>query len=349
MKEKLKIEEKEERMKNRNERRNGKRIREGERKEKYVLLFFCLNLLLAGCTQQDMLQGDDDALCPLNITSLATPTEDTATEDTDADVPTRAAGITGILTTSEIGFFMAENTAAHYAAVSNRKGTYTGTPPTWKPEVDIWLNNMEASLAVYYPYDATQPITGVLNLTAGLRANATDGKERDLWCAAFKANSRTEDINLVLKQLYSRLTVTFRKSDTKPYTGTAKLTQVKLDGVYASATYSPTGKIYTPAGSEITAGGLSLTIGGATADNPVQTDLLLIPNAILTSDITLTATVDGKDMAMKITKEKLSGALAAGKQYTLTVRLLPTGLQLSSLKTTDWDNSPSEITGDATF
>lgn len=345
MKEKLKIEEKEERMKNRNERRNGKRIREGERKEKYVLLFFCLNLLLAGCTQQDMLQGEAPALCPLNIASLATPAE-----DTDTDIPSiRAAGITGILTTSEIGFFMAENTTAHYTAVSNRKGTYTGTPPTWKPEVDIWLNNMEASLAVYYPYDATQPITGVLNLTAGLRANATDGKERDLWCAAFKANSRTEDINLVLKQLYSRLTVTFRKSDDKPYTGTAKLTQVKLDGVYASATYSPTGKIYTPAGSEITAGGLSLTIGGATADNPVQTDLLLIPNAILTSDITLTATVDGKDMAMKITKEKLSGALAAGKQYTLTVRLLPTGLQLSSLKTTDWDNSPSEITGDATF
>ena len=348
MKEKLKIEEKEERMKNRNERRNGKRIREGERKEKYVLLFFCLTLLLAGCTQQDMLQGEAPALCPLNITSLATPTEDTATEDTDADVPTRAAGITGILTTSEIGFFMAENTAAHYAAVSNRKGTYKGIPPTWKPDTDIWLNNMEASLAVYYPYDATQPITGVLNLTAGLRANA-DGKERDFWCAAFKANSRTEDINLVLKQLYSRLTVTFRKSDDKPYTGTAQLTKVKLDGVYASATYSPTEKIYAPTGAEITAGGLSFTIGGATADNPVQTDLLLIPNAILTSDITLTATVDGKDMAMKITKEKLSGALAAGKQYTLTVRLLPTGLQLSSLKTTDWDNSPSEITGDATF
>jgi len=345
MKQKLKIEEKEERMKNRNERRNGKRIREGERKEKYVLLFFCLNLLLAGCTGQDILQGEAPALCPLNIASLAT-----LTEDTDTDIPsTRAAGITGILTTSEIGFFMAENTTAHYTAVSNRKGTYTGTPPTWKPETEIWLNNMEASLAVYYPYDPAQPTTGVLNLTAGLRANAADGKERDLWCAAFKANSRTEDINLVLKQLYSRLTITFRKKDTKPYTGTAKLTQVKLDGVFASATYNPTGKIYTPAGTEITAGGLSLTIGGATADNPVQTDLLLIPNAILTGDITLTATVDDKEMKMKITKEKLSGALVAGKQYTLTVRLLPTGLELSSLKTTDWDNSPSEITGDATF
>lgn len=335
---------KEERMKNRNERRNGKRIREGGREGKYVLLFFCLNLLLAGCTQQDMLQGDAPALCPLNITSLYTPAE-----DTDADVSTRAAGITGILTTSEIGFFMAENTTAHYAAVSNRKGTYKGTPPTWKPDTDIWLNNMEASLAVYYPYDPAQPtIGGVLNLTAGLRANTT-GMDRDLWCAAFKANSRTEDINLVLKQLYSRLTVTFVKSAAKPYTGTAQLTKVKLDGVYASATYNPTEKIYTPAGTEITAGGLSLVIGEATAANPVQTDLLLIPNAILTGDITLTATVDGKDMAMKITKEKLSGALVAGKQYTLTVILLPTGLQLSSLKTTDWDNSPTGITGDATF
>lgn len=339
----LRIEEKEERMKNRNERRNRCRNGEEARKEKYALLFFCLTLLLAGCTGQDILQGEDAALCPLNIASLAIPAE-----GTDADVLTRAPGIAGIPATSEIGFYMAENVTAHYDAVSNRKGTYKGTPPTWQPETDIWMNNMEASLAVYYPYDATQTNTGKLNLVAGLRADAA-GKERDLWCAAFKANSRTEEINLVLKQLYSRLTVTFVKSAAKPYTGTAQLTQVKLAGVFASAAYNPTEKLYVPAGTEITVGNLSHTIGEATSATPVVTDLLLIPNAILTNDITLTATVDGKDMAMTITGMILSGALAAGKQYTLTIQLSPTGLQLSSLKTTDWDTSPVGITGDATF
>ena len=303
---------------------------------------FCLLFLLTGCTGQDLLPEDNKELRPLGITSLATPAD-----HTDAGSSTRAAGITGIPGTSEIGFFVEENAAAHYAAVSNLRGTYKGTPLTWQPDTDIWMNNMEASLAVYYPYDATQTTAGVLKLTAGLRTDAA-GKERDLWCAFFKANSRTEEINLVLKQLYSRFTLTFVKSVDKPYTGTAKLTSVKLAGVFASAAYKPTEKVYAPVGTEFGTGTLSLTVGEATV-NPVVTDLLLIPNAALTRNITLTATVDGKDMAMVISQDKLNYKLVAGKQYTLTVVLLPTGLQLSSLKTTDWDNSPPEIEGDATF
>ena len=309
-----------------------------------IQIFFCLNLLLAGCTGQDLLQGDGDDLRPLGVASLATPVGNTGA----VYASTRAGGIIGLPATSEIGFFMAENTAARYEAVDNRRGTYNTATHVWQPDTEIWMNNMAASLAVYYPYDASQTTAGVLNLSAGPRIGAA-GKERELWCTAFKADSRTEDINLVLKQLYSRLTVTFVKSAGKPYTGTAKLTGVKLAGVYASATYHPTEKRYTPAGTEVVTGTLSLIVGEPAAANPVVTDLLLIPVTALTGDITLTATIDGKEMTMKITPDKLANTLAAGKQYTLTVVLLPTGLRLSSLQTTDWDNSPPEITGDATY
>ena len=66
----------------------------------------------------------------------------------------------------------------------------------------------------------------------------------------------------------------------------------------------------------------------------------------MTGNITLTATVDTKEMKITIPKAKLGNTLAAGKQYNITVKLKPTALVLGSIQTTDWD-SQTPFNGDA--
>ena len=171
-----------------------------------------------------------------------------------------------------------------------------------------------------------------------MRTDAT----KDLWSTHFEANSRTKDIKLTLTQLYSRLSLTFVKLADVEYTGTSALTQLKLTGagIHDGATYHPQDGTYTYGTAGYTAALTGITIEGTNpkADDATKVDLLLPPCQTLTEDLTITATVDTKEMEIIIPKAKLASTLAAGKQYNLLVKLKPMALVLGDIKTTDWDS-----------
>lgn len=301
---------------------------------KYLRIVLGLPLFMAlftGCSQADEYQGitDDGAEKRLlGVTLLAAP----------ATTPqTRAATVTALPTDSEVGFFL-QAAAPDYAAVNNTKGVYKADESLWLPTDSIWLTGVAAKLAVYYPYDAAQTTAGKLNLKAAVRTD--DAK--DLWSTRFEANNRTKDIKLTLTQLYSRLSFTFVKLADAEYTGTSALTQLKLEGagIYDGATFAVIDSTYVYATAGYTAVLTDVIIAGIdpTAVDATKVDLLLPPYGTLTGDLTLTATVDTKEMKITIPKAKLSNTLAPGKQYNITVKLKPTALVLSSVKTTDWDS-----------
>ena len=311
---------------------------------KYLRIVLGLPLFMAlftGCSQADEYQGitDDGAEKRLlGVTLLATP----------ATTPqTRAATVTALPTDSEVGFFL-QAAAPDYAAVNNTKGVYKADESLWLPTDSIWLTRATAKLGVYYPYNAAQTTAGKLNLKAAVRTYDT----KDLWSTRFEANNKTKDIRLTLTQLYSRLSVTFVKMADTEYTGTAALTQLKLEGagIYDGATFAVIDSTYAYGGTTGYTATLNpaVTIKGtnAAADDATKVDLLLPPYGTLTGNITLTATVDTKEMKITIPKAKLGNTLAAGKQYNITVKLKPTALVLGSIQTTDWD-SQTPFNGDA--
>ncbi|UYI64345.1 fimbrillin family protein [Bacteroides ovatus] len=318
---------------------------------KIILGLPLLAALLGGCVQENDYQGTDaDALRrPLGIASLWAPANTSHTRATA--VTSRAATITPLPTDGEVGFFVQAATP-DYAGVNNRKGVYVAGESLWLPATgagandSIWLTGVTAKLAVYYPYDATQTTAGKLKLTSAVRADDT----KDLWSTHFEANSRTKGIKLTLTQLYSRLSLTFVKLADAEYTGTSALTGLKLTGagIYAGATYNPLDGTYTHGTAGFTAALSGVTIKGtnAAADDATKVDLLLPPYPTLTENITLTATVDTKEMKIVIPKAKLANALTAGKQYNITIKLKPTALVLGSIQTTDWD-SQTAFNGDA--
>lgn len=312
---------------------------------KYLITALGLGLslfmaLFAGCSQVDEYPGasiDTAGRRPLGVTSLWAPA---------TALQTRAATVTPLPASGEVGFFLQAD-LPNYAAVNNTKGVYKADESLWLPTDSIYLTRVAAKLAVYYPYDAAQTTTGKLNLQAAVRTDDT----KDLWTTRFEADAHTKNIKLTLTQLYSRLSITFVKMTDAEYTGTAALTQLKLAGagIYAGATYNPLDGTYaygTAGYATATLSGITIKGTNVAADDAVKVDLLLPPYETLTENITLTATVDTKEMKITIPKAKLGNTLAAGKQYNITVKLKPTALVLGSIQTTDWD-SQTPFNGDA--
>lgn len=288
-------------------------------------------VLLGGCLQEnDCPDGDTGTVHRLlGISSL------TASIDV---LSTRAVASSVIPQDAEVGFFVQAD-MPFYTEVNNRKGTYNLSENRWLPIDDIWLTGIPAKITVYYPYDALQTTAEALKLAATVRTDDT----KDLWSVNFQAGSNTPDIFLTLKQLYTRLCVTFVKVADKEYTGEAALTRLELAGenIYAAATFNLKEEIYLYngfSGYAVDLTGVNVKGTDATAPDATKVDLLLPPYRVLTEDITLTVTIDGKAMKITVPKERLDNTLASGKQYNLLVKLKPMALVLGAIRTMDWDS-----------
>lgn len=291
-------------------------------------------LLAASCTR-DIIPADDAATrpCPLRVSALqASGVNEAVTRGTPA-YPT------GQL----VGFFMKEDAVARYTACDNYKGVYNTTEAKWTPVPDILLNNKNADIAVYAPYDITQTVPAALSLTACLRPQ--DGS-KDIWCERFAANNRSANLALTLKHVYTRLTLTLKRS--ADYKEEATLTDIALTGneICAGSAYrffdaDP----YARDGAK----GFSAPSTQVLNDTHPEAayDLLLIPTVPLTGDLTLAFTVNGKKTRVVIAKEKFTatgGKLEAGMQYTIGLTLQPGKLEITSIGIVKWD-ALAEVNG----
>lgn len=253
---------------------------------------------------------------------------------------TRAVSTTAYPTSKFIGFFVKENTASDYTACNNRKGGYSATRKLWLPEAatptdSIWLNNHDADIAVYAPYDAVHATAATLNLAACLRpANGS----KDIWCKHFTANNKSTNLTPVLEHVYSRFTISL--SLDANYKGTAPVDSVALtnDSLYAAGTYKPFETIlYSYTGDAGIGFKLPAVVNLTTAAPTTTLDLLLIP-ATLAADVKLSITVNGIAFGVKLSKASFANKLEAGKQYNANIKLKPTTLEVTSVTIADWND-----------
>ncbi|MEB3373951.1 fimbrillin family protein [Bacteroides sp. CR5/BHMF/2] len=309
-------------------------------------ILLLIPLLLASCSQDETLPGGSPR-CRQHA-SLALSTLQ-ATGIDGGKAATRAVTTTDYPTGKSIGFFVKENTTDGYTACNNRKGDYNTTRRLWLPTPDsIWLNNHDADIAIYAPYDAAQTTAAALNLAACLRP--ADGS-KDIWCKRFTANNTSKNLAVTLEHVYTRLALTVTR-DANYKADAVLATTFALEGneVYQSGTYKPfdatTPYIY---GTDT---GLTPTVPATTLNASTASavyDLLLLP-ATLTGDLTLTLTVDGKKMRVTVAKEKFASTkLEAGKQYNVNLALKPGKLEVTSVSVEKWDALAEVSGGNAEF
>lgn len=317
-------------------------------KNKFVTFMYILTVaLMVACTQDDNQMSSPPVLEDGTRTSLGIVS---TFLNCDA-ISTRASYL--IDGTHSIGFFVKANVPNGYAPVSNREGIYSGAPRNlWLPADSIWLNEHFADLAVYAPYDVTQPTTGVLNLVAGLRTDAS----KDIGYKHFTANNRTQkdnpaSLSLVLNHIYTRLTFVFYRDVS--YSSTATISNLKLTGadIYTKAVFNPFDENevsrYTCSAPGVDVPlSVPLTVGENKETGAIF-DLLLIPST-LTEGITATVIVDGRKMQIMIPQGSFANRLEAGKQYRVAVKLMAAGLNITSVIVFAWEDI--EVgNGDAEF
>lgn len=297
--------------------------------------------LLASCSQDDTLPGSNAGSMP----ALGLSAVQAADMPADETV-TRAVGTTAYPTSKFIGFFVKADATNGYTACNNRKGGYNATRKLWLPEAatpadSIWLNNHDADIAVYAPYDAAHATAATLNLAACLRP--ADGS-KDIWCKRFSANNKSTGLAPVLEHVYSRFTITLTL-DTN-YKGAAPVDSVSLTNadLYTTGTYKPfEATPYTYAGDAGISFKLSPVVSLTTAAPTGSIDLLLIP-ATLAGDVKLSLTVNKITFGVTLSKASFADKFQAGKQYNASIKLKPTALEVTSVTIADWNDET--VSGD---
>lgn len=302
------------------------------------ILSGCLLLLaaLAGCSG-----GDDSGVpqagspaVPLQIGKAVLAMAPSTRAVIEKEVP---AG-------SVMGVFRREDT--DYNQVSNEPYLLNGTQ--WEPvnpDMAIGLRNAVSQLGAFYPFGVL-PARGIkVTLTARLWA-----ADKEAYYAPFTASSLSATASFTMKHVYSRVSVRFKRDNINFPNGTGKVTTFAMQGtgIYTNALLDVTKALnespfsdYDTRGVSVTGFTRTATLKGAAdaTDQSDCVDLLMVPNA-LSGDMTLTATVDGKEMSLKLAAAKFGGKLEAGKRYNVVVTIRGTALWVNSIQFAGWDETP---------
>nr|WP_302830074.1 fimbrillin family protein [uncultured Bacteroides sp.] len=282
------------------------------------------SLLLAGCTADETPGMVDPAIPPVEATVPLT-VESAAV---NAEVTTRAA-----VTSGSIGIFL---TGTGYTAINNRQYDY-GTP-AWTPNGGvantIYLGGTTASVCAYHPWQASLNNSAAIPLTSQLFDNAS----KDISFATARnvdGSSANKSTSFAMTRAYAKVTFVFQRSN---YPGTCQVQKVELKNLLPSAMLNiGTGAYSTAAGMANSSVSQTKNVTvPATGTVAWGSDFLLVPCTPASTGMTLVITVDGKTMTTTI--PTASYKPTKGEYKTITITVQGTGINTTSVTTTDWAN-----------
>lgn len=284
--------------------------------KKKRILFILGVAMLAACSDENAVQAPEQkapvALCVQSASA-------------SAEV-TRAA-----LESGSIGVFQLKN-AEGYTPKANLEYTYSGG--AWQSAGDdILLNNKNAEICAYAPYNAA--VTNVAAVPV-LSGKYVEGK------GLIYAKTLTGDVNWTsyqvnfqMQQACSR--ITFRILRDASYTGVGAVSGITIQGagIYTSAKLNVATGVY----SDLISGSLSFNpgISSCSTTEASITGAVLVPAETFTGGLTFTFVVDGT--SLKATSSAFS-LLQAGTNYVATVTIKAAPLSLPAINIGQWTDVP---------
>ena len=240
---------------------------------------------------------------------------------------------------SQIGVSVVDNTGTAYQNQNYNNVLYTAAEvqgkQTWTTTANVTLSGEEATLYAYYPYAEGADITAI-------PVDMTETDQKD-WMYATPVTGLSDGKSTAEVQLNHALTdlrLTFYK-DT--YSGKGEVTEftVQSTGMAVGGTLNAkTGEITLPATPVNT---ITRTAAFTLTDKATATplDVMHIPTGA-EAPVTVSVTVDGNTYSASTTAFTLQKA----KAYNYVMKLTSTGLEVTSVALTDWNE---EQLDDATF
>lgn len=288
------------------------------------------------------------ALCLLSCSEESSIVSTTESTPLDVDVrleegaTTRAGGIPVTTEGAEIGVF--RTTDGRYTALYDVKYTYTeadGGGGQWSSTDPIYMDNRTGKIVAYYdPKHQVNFTEGSFVTNNLLKAQKFD--EGVLWYfdnSHASVNNTAAQISFEMKPAYARMVLQIERDAT--YLSDCKITEVTLTskgnffnnlpmnistGVLsgnATAYNAATNPLLTPADGFVT-----ITSGTA------NIDLLLPPQAITTSGLTVSLKIDDKVLSVTIPQSTLP-TLASGSQYNVPLTILGPATLILNANVTD--------------
>lgn len=304
---------------------------------KKVLLFAAMIAVLASCKKENITPNKTDgSKTPLAISSASL-----------AKIVTKSGTV--ITTGGKIGVFQTTTTDG-YAAATNVEYDYNAGTSKWEvllPANEIYLNNKDAAVCAYYPYDAA--VTNATNIA--LTSQLFDPAKDLCFAPLTTVKNTAPTVNWTMNHAYSQLTFKIKKDAS--YTGVGLISAIAIKNpgtILAVNTLDITNGAYGAG----TAGDVSYDPGIATMSTYDPTDattiaattytnhVLMVPvTTAMATDVTLSFTIDGIVHTATVPVASLS-QLVPGTNYSITVVLLGAKLVVSSVTVTDW--IPADIT-----
>jgi hypothetical protein len=304
---------------------------------KSILLIVTIVTFLTSCSKKDTITKVEAG----TLTPLAVSASSISTAPTKASQALIIAGKMGVFQTS---------TSGGYSALNNVEYDYNTGTSKWGvfvPAQDIYLNNNMANVCAYYPYNSLITNASIVALTSQPfnPALPADNVKDLCFSTLHSVNNSSPSASFSMGHAFSQITLKIRKDAT--YTGTGAISLILLSNpttLLASSTLNITNGIY---GTGI-AGDLSFnpaiasmptydpTNAGTILATTTTSSVLMVPvTTTMTTDLSLSFTVDGINLTTTVPKANLS-QLIAGTNYGITVVILGNKLVINSVTVTDW-------------
>ena len=240
---------------------------------------------------------------------------------------------------SQLGVSVVDNTGTAYQSQNYNNVPYTsivdGSDQKWNTTTNVTLSGEEATLYAYYPYVDEVDITAI-------PINMAEVDQKD-WMYATPVTGLSDSKSTAEVRLNHALTdlrLTFYKES---YSGAGEVTEftIQSTGMAVTGTLNAkTGEITLPATQVNTiTRSADFTLTNKASATPI--DVMLIPTGT-EALVTVSVTVDGHTYSTSTTAFTLKKA----KAYNYIMKLTSTGLEVTSVALTDWDEESLE---DATF
>ena len=204
---------------------------------------------------------------------------------------------------------------------------------TWAIEdtKSILLSATDGTVYAYYPYDSNE--TDIEHISI----NATDGTDYMYAEPVSGIKNSNAAAQLTMKHALSVVKFTIQKATSNGYTGAGVISKVKLEGATMGSEGSmniKTQAVNASAGAMTYTDQLKLNPAPESETNQAQ--VFAVPTGTQ-SAIKFTVTMDGQDY----TATTGNVTLASGQQYSYTLNMSSTGLEVNTVTVTPWGDAAS--------
>lgn len=281
---------------------------------KIVIIFLSLTILFSSCAEENCIVPGtpEDVSAPLAIS--------------DAFLSASMTRATEVLGTGKsIGLFLS---GTNYTTLTNVQYNYGS--PNWLPAATtIYLTRNTANICAYYPYAASTAST--LTLTPKVYALASDICYQTNQSASTPSNTT---LSLTMVRAYSKIKLLISKDASYPGTGLITSISIANTNLISSNTLNMTTGIYGASPTKATF--TDAAPGIANLSTSATKEYLMVPVDFASNNTTLTLTVDGSSLTGTVTSANLP-ALVKGYEYSITVSITGSALNISSVSTTNWE------------